>query len=109
MDRNAKITCPDYLKFVRKHPCVACGSANVDAHHIKARGAGSGKQNDFTAVPLCRQHHGELHQMGTGAMARAGCNVWEEAAWLMIEFFAVEVGLDRPESMVTIGKASIFI
>lgn len=104
MDRNTKIQCKAYLDWVRTKPCCACGSPSVDAHHVKARGAGNGKQNDFLAVPLCRFHHSELHQMGTRALANAGTDVWQEAAWLIIEFLVYQKAAERDPVQYTVGK-----
>jgi hypothetical protein len=38
-----------------------------DSHHVRIRGnAGTGqKPSDFFCIPLCREHHGAIHQKGT--------------------------------------------
>ena len=49
-----------YLRFVRKHPCCACGRPVVDAHHIRRLRWGSGtgvKPTDLCTIPLCRNCH----------------------------------------------------
>ena len=87
MDRSTKIVVPAYLRFVREHPCIVCGLPSTDAHHVKAKGAGSGQRNDYTAVPLCREHHSQLHQYGlTKFEAVNHVNVWQDVAWLLIEW-----------------------
>lgn len=50
-----------YLDFIRGQPCCVCFMRPVEAHHIDTRGAGG---SDLTAVPLCRRHHVEWHQLG---------------------------------------------
>lgn len=52
---------PQYLDFVRNQACIVCGVQPVDVHHAKTKGSGG---SDLTAVPLCRFHHQECHQIG---------------------------------------------
>ncbi len=54
-----------YLAHVRGKPCVHCGQPG-EPHHItfaqpKARGM---KVGDQWVVPLCRDHHDQLHRGG---------------------------------------------
>ena len=52
-----------HLQFVGSQPCVVCGTSPADAHHIRfaqKRAFGAKVSDEFT-VPLCRQHHRELH------------------------------------------------
>lgn len=107
MDRNTKITCKGYLDFVRSKPCCACGAPGPsDPDHLKARGAGSGKRNDFTIVPLCRSCHDERHALGTKhfEVNRIGVNLWAEATWLLIEFLVYQQPSDRDQVEYTVGK-----
>ena len=56
-----------YLKFVREHVCVFCGSPrDIHAHHHgRKRTGGIGvKPCDLRAVPLCPTHHREWHDRG---------------------------------------------
>jgi hypothetical protein len=51
-----------YMAFVRSHPCLICG-ARADAHHIQyaqPRALGR-KTGDQWTVPVCREHHTDLH------------------------------------------------
>lgn len=60
-----------HLRFVRSHPCLICGRAPADAHHLRyaqPRGMGLKVSDEFT-VPLCRAHHRDNHGSG------------DEAAW----------------------------
>ena len=55
---------PEYLRFVRSFPCLVCRQAwRIEAHHFGSKGIGQ-KPSDFNAVPLCRKHHREAHQLG---------------------------------------------
>ena len=69
VDRN-----PEYLAWLRERQCVACArSCNpmlmeimwpiIDAAHGPVNGRGS-KGPDSGAIPLCRHHHIEQHQIG---------------------------------------------
>ena len=52
---------PQYLEYVKQQACIVCGVTPVDAHHAKTKGSGG---SDLTAVPLCRYHHRECHDIG---------------------------------------------
>lgn len=51
---------PEYLAWVRRRPCIACG-ARAQAHHTVTKGA---RGSDYQAVALCWTHHSILHQKG---------------------------------------------
>jgi hypothetical protein len=56
----------EHCKFVRTEPCVVCGRAPTEAHHIRfaqPRAFGRKVSDEYT-VPLCRLHHRELHSYG---------------------------------------------
>lgn len=89
MGYNTKIYCPAYKEFIRSKPCAVCGNPFVDFDHLKARGMGSGKQNDLTGIPLCREHHSERGQIGIAIFeTRYQVNLWQVATMFLIEFFA---------------------
>ena len=55
-----------HLAFVAAQPCLVCQRAPCDAHHLKfaqPRSLGRKVSDEFT-VPLCREHHHELHRHG---------------------------------------------
>lgn len=55
-----------HLRFVASQPCLICGRAPSDAHHLRfaqPRAMGR-KSSDEFVVPLCRTHHRENHQTG---------------------------------------------
>jgi hypothetical protein len=56
----------DHLRRVASQPCLVCGAAPADAHHIRfaqPKALGRKVSDEFT-VPLCRTHHRELHHTG---------------------------------------------
>lgn len=54
---------PKWTQFVKSQPCVVCGQRADDPHHLINQGGGKmgSKADDFDCIPLCRQHHNELH------------------------------------------------
>ena len=57
-----------FIDFVKTFGCSVCGCTQVDAHHLDTIGMGGNRKGenieDFSCVPLCRQHHQEWHQIG---------------------------------------------
>jgi hypothetical protein len=56
----------EHCKFVATQPCVVCGRAPAEAHHIRfaqPRALGRKVSDEYT-VPVCRLHHRELHDYG---------------------------------------------
>ena len=55
-----------HLAFVASQPCLVCQRSPCDAHHLKfaqPRTLGRKVSDEFT-VPLCREHHRDLHRYG---------------------------------------------
>jgi ERF superfamily len=55
-----------HLALVAAQPCLVCQRSPCDAHHLKfaqPRSLGRKVSDEFT-VPLCRDHHRELHRQG---------------------------------------------
>lgn len=65
-----------YLKFVRTLKCCHCQTYGVDAHHVIGLKMGmmGGKADDIHSVPLCREHHTEVHKNPTA---------WPQFAWIL--------------------------
>jgi hypothetical protein len=58
-----------HLIFVASQPCLICQRSPCDAHHIKfaqPKALGRKVSDEFT-VPVCRDHHHELHRHGNEA------------------------------------------
>jgi hypothetical protein len=55
-----------HLRFVALQPCLVCGRAPSDPHHLRfAQPRALGRKNsDEFVVPLCRIHHRQNHQVG---------------------------------------------
>ncbi len=45
-----------YLQWIRTLPCVACGRSPSEAHHTGPHYM-KVKASDYTAIPLCTEHH----------------------------------------------------
>jgi hypothetical protein len=70
-----------HLAFVCSQPCLACQTSPCDAHHLKfaqSRSLGRKVSDEFT-VPLCREHHQELHRHGN-----------ERAWWANLQIDAIK-------------------
>lgn len=63
------IRCESHLRWLRGHVCLChktgeC-SERMEAHHVREGHLGmSTKPNDSEGVPLCSNHHSELHNKG---------------------------------------------
>ncbi|SDJ63436.1 MULTISPECIES: ERF family protein [Bradyrhizobium] len=81
-----------HLNFVAAHPCLVCRRSPSDAHHLKfaePRALGRKVSDEFT-VPLCREHHMELHRHGN-----------EIAWWANIPFAPLETARSLWESTLS--------
>jgi hypothetical protein len=55
-----------HLRFVASQPCLLCQRTPSDPHHLRfaqPRALGMKVSDEFT-VPLCREHHRQLHHSG---------------------------------------------
>lgn len=52
-----------FKAFIKTFPCLICGSQSVP-HHLQKNANMSQKPSDFETVPLCSNHHAELHTLG---------------------------------------------
>ena len=74
-----------HLAFVAAQPCLVCRRSPCDAHHLKfaqPRSLGRKVSDEFT-VPLCREHHRDLHRFGN-----------EVAWWTNLQIEPIEVATD---------------
>jgi hypothetical protein len=74
-----------HLAFVRAQPCLVCQRSPCDAHHLKfaqPRSLGRKVSDEFT-VPLCRDHHQDLHRYGN-----------EVAWWTNLQIVPMEAAKD---------------
>jgi ERF superfamily len=71
-----------HLGFVAAQPCLICRRLPCDAHHLRfaqPRSLGRKVSDEFT-VPLCREHHQQLHRQGN-----------EAAWWANVQIVPTEV------------------
>ena len=64
--KTVRVRNKSHLIFVAAQPCLVCQRSPCDAHHLKfaqPRSLGRKVSDEFT-VPLCREHHNELHRHG---------------------------------------------
>jgi DNA recombination protein Rad52 len=57
---------PEHLQYVASQPCIICGRAPSQAHHLtftQPHALGRKVSDEFT-IPLCNIHHRELHDHG---------------------------------------------
>jgi hypothetical protein len=66
LPKSARRRSKAHLAFVAAQPCLVCRRSPCDAHHLKfaqPRSLGRKVSDEFT-VPLCREHHHQLHRHG---------------------------------------------
>ncbi|MAH50663.1 hypothetical protein CMI37_32890 [Candidatus Pacearchaeota archaeon] len=91
----------DYLDYVRKQNCCVTGQQMPDVHHLEAIGTRGGRkepnQRHFSAIPLCRDLHIEVHQIGLHKFQeKHNIQLWKEAyyyvaKWLLIKMDKAEI------------------
>jgi hypothetical protein len=89
-----------HLVFVASQPCLICKRVPVDAHHLKfaqPKALGRKVSDEFT-VPVCRDHHHELHRHGN-----------EAAWWANLRIAPVEVARELWQASPIHGIPSLGI
>jgi hypothetical protein len=91
-----------HLAFIAAQPCLICRRSPCDAHHLKfaqPRSLGRKVSDEFT-VPLCRDHHQDLHRLGN-----------EVAWWNNVQIAPIEVAKDlwqvtllQPDASIAKGR-----
>lgn len=73
MEKENRKRSPKHLKYVRTRPCMIkrgmehCNQKAEPHHLLRAQeGAMGMTAGDDWAVPMCRQHHSELHNFDEG-------------------------------------------
>jgi hypothetical protein len=92
-----------HLAFVASQPCLICKTTPCDAHHVKIaqpRSLGRKVSDEFT-VPLCREHHRELHQHGNEAnwWTKQGIEPLGIASTLWSKTHAVEIAKNGADEL----------
>jgi hypothetical protein len=87
-----------HLAFVAAQPCLVCRRSPCDAHHLKfaqPRTLGRKVSDEFT-VPLCREHHRDLHRHGN-----------EVAWWANLQIAPIEAAKQFWQATLLDSDASI--
>jgi hypothetical protein len=66
LGKTVRLRDKEHRRFVARQPCLVCGRAPSDAHHLtftQPRALGTRVSDEFT-VPVCRIHHRALHRHG---------------------------------------------
>ncbi|MBR1249297.1 DUF968 domain-containing protein [Bradyrhizobium sp. AUGA SZCCT0169] len=87
-----------HLAYVRAQPCVICQREPCDAHHLKfaqTRALGRKVSDEFT-IPLCRDHHIDLHRGGN-----------EIAWWANLQIAPLEIAKSLWEVSSTGGRDEV--
>ena len=95
-----------HLAYVRARPCVFCPRPASEAHHAfrNAGGGGMGiKGCDLFTVPLCREHHRELHKRGV--VGERGPNETDAVMWKAIALQLRERLLEPAVCFHCLGEA----
>ena len=85
----------EYIDFIRAKKCCVSGNHVADPHHLHAIGMGANRtkpnSRHFTCVPLSREMHTELHQIGIKNFEnKYNIDLWQEAYYLFISFLVVK-------------------
>lgn len=77
----------DYLQWIKTLPCVIC-SHHSEPHHLDTTASWG---SDYSAVPLCRTHHSEWHNLGLRKFEdKYYTNLWRWAWKLLKEWHESE-------------------
>lgn len=85
--RSKPVRNRQYLRFVKRFPCVACGGTwRVDPFHTGSHGIGQ-KSSDMGCLPLCRRCHDAFdaaprdfavtHQLDIPALIQMFQHMWD--------------------------------
>jgi 5-methylcytosine-specific restriction endonuclease McrA len=67
------------LGVVRRGKCLICLKPNPDVHHVKSKKSG-GHDILNNLMPLCREHHTEIHKIG---LSKASDKYENVKGWLL--------------------------
>lgn len=64
----------NYTRWVKTQQCMCCSNPADDPHHLIGHGQGGmgTKAHDLFVIPLCREHHDELHASPVAFEAKYG-------------------------------------
>lgn len=87
----------EYLEYIKEQSCCISGTKDIDAHHLEAVGMGQNRkkpnQKHFTAVPLSRELHTEVHQIGINKFQeKYNVQLWQEAYYYFAKWLLTKMG-----------------
>jgi len=107
-----------HLRFVASKPCLVCAHQPCDPHHLRfaqPRALGLKVSDEFT-VPLCRQHHSELHRNGNELSWWHNLNIkplpiaktlWDESRTMIVQkaaqAYTDQTAVNPPQEALTQG------
>jgi len=77
-------------RYISEDPCIVCGRAPSDRHHILSRGAYIHlKDKEWNMINLCREHHRCVHDRGLAYLAQKNKPVrnWLKTNGFHFDFF----------------------
>jgi hypothetical protein len=105
----------EHRRFVSSQPCIVCDSSPTDAHHLRfaqPRALGMKVSDEFT-VPICRDHHRELHRVGDERVWWHNLNIdplpiasylWQRGGAMRASGIPQLVSVTAEETIVNVAK-----
>ena len=80
----------DYKKYIETLPCLISGGV-TEGHHLVSIGMGRDRKlsrwEDYTRIPLSREYHSELHQIGLAQFEKKyQVNLYKEALIILAKW-----------------------
>ena len=70
----------NYRRWIRSWPCIVCATRRaIEAAHTGPHGVGQ-KASDLSCIPLCQQHHADLHRGVLDFQERHGIDISDVVA-----------------------------
>jgi sugar phosphate isomerase/epimerase len=70
----------NYKRWIRSWPCLVCARRfAIEAAHTGPHGTGQ-KASDLNTIPLCKEHHADLHRGVLDFQERHGINIADAVA-----------------------------
>jgi len=94
----------DYLEWMRQQPCCLTGNPVADLHHLEAIGTRGHRkepnQRHFTVVPLVREKHSELHDIGIHKFQeKYNIQLWQDAYYYFAKWLLLNI-MNKPKPQV---------
>ena len=85
----------EYLDYMREQSCCVTGR-EADLHHLEAIGADHNRkkpnQKHFTIIPLTRELHTEVHQIGLNKFqGKYRVQLWQEAYYYFAKWLLIRI------------------